>query len=97
MAADNQFPLLDMHHIFDKVGNVGLAASSLIKNEANSQKTDGIHPTAEGYRVMGVAVYTFLAQQRLLRNRIVCFGDSITFGDSNGQNYPAYLQQLVTA
>ena len=97
VAADNQFPLLDMHHIFDKVGNVGLATSSLIKNEANSQKTDGIHPTAEGYRVMGVAVYTFLAQQQLLRNRIVCFGDSITLGDNNGQNYPTCLQQLVTA
>ena len=97
VAAANQFPLLDMHHIFDKVGNVGLATSSLIKNEANSQKTDGIHPTAEGYRVMGVSVYTFLAQQQLLRNRIVCFGDSITFGDNNGQNYPTYLQQLVTA
>ena len=97
VASDNQFPLLDMHHIFVKVGNVGLTTSSLIKNEANSQKTDGIHPTAEGYRVMGVAVYTFLAQQQLLRNRIVCFGDSITIGDSNGQNYPAYLQQLVTA
>ena len=96
VAADNQFPLLDMHHIFEKVGNVGLEASSLIKNDANSQKTDGIHPTADGYRVMGVAVYTFLVQQQLLKNRIVCFGDSITIGDRNGHNYPAYLEQLVT-
>lgn len=96
IAADNQFPLLDMHHIFEKVGYIGLEASSLIKNEANSNKTDGIHPTPDGYRVMSIAVYTFLTQNQLLKNRIVCFGDSITIGDGNGKNYPSYLQQLVT-
>jgi lysophospholipase L1-like esterase len=68
----------------------------LIKNEANSNKTDGIHPTPDGYRVMSIAVYTFLTQNQLLKNRIVCFGDSITIGDGNGKNYPSYLQQLVT-
>lgn len=96
IAVDNQFPLLDMHHIFEKVGHIGLEASSLIKNEANSNKTDGIHPTPDGYRVMSIAVYTFLTQNQLLKNRIVCFGDSITIGDGNGKNYPSYLQQLVT-
>ncbi|MFD1142030.1 GDSL-type esterase/lipase family protein [Larkinella insperata] len=96
VAADHKLPLLDMHHIFEKVGNIGLEASSLIKNEANSQKTDGIHPTPEGYRTMAVAVHTFLTQNQLLKNRIVCFGDSITIGDGNGKNYPAYLQQLTS-
>ncbi|GAB4025549.1 SGNH/GDSL hydrolase family protein [Spirosoma koreense] len=96
VAADNQLPLLDMHHIFEAVGNIGLDASSLIKNEANSQKTDGIHPTPDGYRTMAVALYTFLTQRQLLTGRIVCFGDSITRGDDQGRNYPAYLQQLIT-
>ncbi|RAJ97469.1 lysophospholipase L1-like esterase [Larkinella arboricola] len=95
VADDHKLPLLDMHHIFEKIGNVGLDVSSLIKNEANSQKTDGIHPTAEGYRTMAVAIYTFLSQNGLLKKRIVCFGDSITIGDGNGKNYPAYLQQLT--
>ncbi|RRB07806.1 SGNH/GDSL hydrolase family protein [Larkinella rosea] len=97
VAADTHSPLLDMHHIFETVGNIGLEASSLLKNEANSNKTDGIHPTPEGYRTMAVAVYTFLSQRQLVKNRIVCFGDSITHGDDQGRNYPAYLQKLVTA
>lgn len=95
VAAAHKLPLLDMHHIFEKVGNIGLDASCLIKNEANSQKTDGIHPTPDGYRTMAVAIYTFLTQNQLLRNRIVCFGDSITIGDGHGKNYPNYLQQLI--
>jgi len=95
VASDNKFPFLDLHHIFEKVGTIGLEPSSLIKNETNSNKTDGIHPTPDGYRVIAVAVYTFLVQNQLLKNRIVCFGDSITLGDGNGQNYPTYLQQLV--
>ncbi|QKZ14864.1 SGNH/GDSL hydrolase family protein [Spirosoma sp. KUDC1026] len=96
VAADNRLPLLDMHHIFNTVGNIGLDASSLLKNEANSNKTDGVHPTPDGYRTMAVVIYTFLVQNKLLKNRIVCFGDSITKGDDQGRNYPAYLQQLVT-
>ncbi|MGM9510795.1 GDSL-type esterase/lipase family protein [Larkinella sp. GY13] len=97
VALDNNLPLLDMHHIFETVGNIGLEASSLLKNEANSNKTDGIHPTPEGYRTMAVALYTFLVQRQLVKNRIVCFGDSITHGDGDGKNYPAYLQKLVAA
>jgi lysophospholipase L1-like esterase len=96
VAADNRLPLLDMHHIFESVGNIGLEASSLLKNEANSNKTDGVHPTPDGYRTMAVTIYTFLVQNNLLKTRIVCFGDSITKGDDQGRNYPAYLQQLVT-
>ncbi|MBD2704052.1 esterase [Spirosoma sp. BT702] len=95
VAADNRLPLLDMHRIFDTVGLIGLDVASLIKNEANSGKTDGIHPTANGYRTMAIAIYTFLNQNQLLKNKIVCFGDSITKGDSDGQNYPAYLQNLT--
>lgn len=97
IATDNNLPLLDMHHIFEAVGSIGLTAGSLLKNEANSNKTDGVHPTPEGYRTMAVTIYTFLAQNKLIKNRIVCFGDSITKGDGEGQNYPAYLQQLVAA
>ncbi|WP_138990836.1 GDSL-type esterase/lipase family protein [Larkinella sp. C7] len=97
VASDTNSSLLDMHHIFETVGNIGLEANSLLKNEANSNKTDGIHPTAEGYRTMAVALYTFLVQRQLVKNRIVCFGDSITHGDGDGKNYPAYLQKLVAA
>lgn len=94
-AASFGFPCLDMHHVFASVGNIGLDRSSLLKNEANSGKTDGVHPTPDGYRLMAVTLYTFLAQRQRLKNRIVCFGDSITRGDADGQTYPAYLQRLM--
>jgi len=90
---------LDLHHLFEKVGNVSLDVNSLIKNEANSKTTDGLHPTPDGYRVIGVAVYEHLINNDLPRRKIVCFGDSITIGDgqSDGANYPAYLKKLLNS
>ncbi|MVT09250.1 SGNH/GDSL hydrolase family protein [Chitinophaga tropicalis] len=89
-------PLLDMHHVFEAVGNIGVAPDSLLQNEANSGKTDGIHPTPEGYRLMATVIYDCIIQRELPHKRVVCFGDSITFGDGGleGRSYPAYLKKL---
>lgn len=97
VAEDSHQSFLDMDHIFQRIGNIGLDQDSLIQNEANSKKTDGIHPTPEGYRTMAVAIYEYLVRQQLPVNRIVCFGDSITFGDggTEGKSYPAYLKRLL--
>ncbi|GAB3169385.1 SGNH/GDSL hydrolase family protein [Telluribacter humicola] len=97
LAKEYQLPLLDMHHIFEAVGNVGEAPDSLIQNEANSKKTDGIHPTPEGYRTMAVAIYQFLINNPQPHDRLVCFGDSITKGDGSldDRSYPAYLKKLL--
>lgn len=97
VAADNKQSFLDMDHIFQRIGNIGLDEDSLIQNEANSKKTDGIHPTHEGYRTMAVAIFEYIVQQQLPTGRIVCFGDSITFGDggTEGKSYPAYLKRLL--
>lgn len=97
IADDHKLPLLDMHHIFEKAGNIGEDADSLIKNEINSKKTDGIHPTPDGYRTMAVAIFEFITQHQLPYNRLVCFGDSITLGDGGieGKSYPAYLKKLL--
>jgi len=86
-----------MGHIFERAGNIGKDKDSLIQNELNSGKTDGVHPTAEGYRLMGVVVYDCIIQQKLPQKRIVCFGDSITHGDggTEGHSYPAYLKKLL--
>jgi lysophospholipase L1-like esterase len=96
MADDFRLSFLDIHFLFKKIGNVGLDKLSLIKNEANSNTTDGLHPTAEGYRVMGLAIYDHIISNRLSHSKIVCFGDSITFGDGSidAQSYPAYLNKL---
>lgn len=88
---------LDLFSVFEKAGNVGLEKSSWIKNEANSNSTDGLHPTAEGYRVIGVLVYQHIILNNLVSNKIVCFGDSITRGDGSmdKDSYPAWLQKLL--
>jgi lysophospholipase L1-like esterase len=97
VAADNKQPVLDMHYIFDKIGHVGEDADSLIQNEANSKKTDGIHPTPEGYRTMAVAIFECISEKALPHHRVVCFGDSITHGGGglSGKSYPAYLKRLL--
>lgn len=90
LAMEYKLSFLDMHHIFNAVGNIGENENSLIRNMANSKKTDGVHPTANGYIVMAVAIYEHIIQSHLPYNRIVCFGDSIT---ANG--YPSYLENLL--
>ncbi len=99
LAFEYKLSFLDLHHIFEKVGNVSLDASSLIKNEVNSQTKDGLHPTPDGYRVMGISVYQEIVHQKLPTKKIVCFGDSITIGDGKpeGANYPAYLKKLLNS
>ena len=97
LAKEYTASFLNIHHLFKQIGNVGLDPSSLIKNEANSNVTDGLHPTADGYRVIAVALYEKIIDSKLPVEKIVCFGDSITRGDGvpEGQNYPAYLERLL--
>lgn len=45
LAVEYKLEMLDMHHIFEKVGNIGEEPFSLIQNMANSKKEDGVHPT----------------------------------------------------
>jgi len=99
VAAKREQYLLDMHHIFARVGQIGTTAESLIRNEANSGQTDGIHPTAAGYRMMATALYAYIVGRNLPRSRVVCFGDSITAGSGGtaGNSYPAYLKDLLNA
>jgi lysophospholipase L1-like esterase len=106
LAGEKKVPLLDMFHIFDRVGSIGLEKDSLIRNEANSGSTDGIHPTPEGYRTMAIALHQFIRQHSDLNacRTLVCFGDSITAGGGKvgaanpaEKNYPGYLQQLFNA
>ncbi len=97
IASDRKLPFIDMHHIFEATGEIGEGKESLLQNEVNSQKKDGVHPTPDGYRTMAIAIYQFLKQANLAQTRIVCFGDSITAGDGGvqGKSYPAYLKRLL--
>ena len=59
---------------------------------------DGIHPTAIGYEDIANYIYSYIKSNRITASKIVCFGDSITYGiyvngagTSTGQTYPAVL------
>lgn len=96
-AYRNQLAFLDLHHIFTMIGNIGLDKTSLIKNMANSNLTDGLHPTSEGYRIIALAVFDRIISNNLPHSKIVCLGDSITLGDeAEGHTYPAYLTKLLS-
>jgi lysophospholipase L1-like esterase len=98
ISTEYDLSFLDIHHIFKTIGEVGTSAASLIQNETNSHKTDGVHPTPDGYRVIGLAVYQHIVNHALSHSRVICLGDSITQGDGSidGQNYPAYLKKLFS-
>jgi len=97
VAEENKVSFFDLSSIFEKVGKVGLDKDSLIRNELNSGKTDGVHPTQNGYRFLALAVSQFIIYNNLPTGRIVCFGDSITKGDgsTDKESYPAYLKKLL--
>jgi lysophospholipase L1-like esterase len=97
VAGTAQTGLLDMGSLFEKIGNIGTEASCLLLNEANSPRKDGVHPTPDGYRVIALAVYDYIMYNHLPAGRIVCFGDSITWGDGSldKASYPAYLKRLI--
>jgi len=98
IARKQKVHLLDIGQRFDAVGRIGLDKSSLIQNEANTHKTDGLHPTADGYRFISPAVYDYIVDHKLPTTNIVCFGDSITKGDGtmDRDSYPAFLKRLLT-
>lgn len=98
LAAQYNTSLLDLGTLFDKAGKIGTGKDSLLQNVENSNKTDGVHPTVEGYRFIGLAVYDFIVYNRLPQQRIVCFGDSITAGDGGVEknSYPAVLKRLLS-
>ncbi len=89
---------LDLEHRFIALGKIGTHKDALLQNEANSNHKDGVHPTATGYSFIALAVYDAILQHRLPKKRIVCFGDSITYGDGSidGNSYPAYLSALLS-
>ena len=78
------------------------AASSLIRNEANLRSKDGVHPSAEGYRILARLLADAIQTHNLPTSRIVCCGDSITYGahmegqgTTTGETYPAFLRNFL--
>lgn len=99
VARENNIPVVDFFAAAERAGGASELPGSLIRNLANSGSEDGVHPTAEGYRVLGALVADVMVRENLQgARRIVCFGDSITRGvhvsgegTATGKTYPAFL------
>lgn len=102
LAIKNKCHLIDLHRILLACGGSTTDKESLFQNEANSNINDGVHPTANGYKVIGTAVFEAITDLEPKATNIICFGDSITFGYKTkgqgtvtGQPYPAVLNSLL--
>lgn len=98
LAAEQSVLLADLRQWMQARGIPPEAKESFLRNEANSQSRDGVHLTAAGYRFLGEVLAGMLAPRAKPGDRVVCFGDSITFGahmpgagTATGETYPAWL------
>lgn len=94
--------LVDLNTICRERGEPKEDSSSIIRNKANVKIADGVHLTAEGYRLLAEEVYKKLKDQIQKGDTIVCFGDSLTFGSgmagagtASGETYPAFLKEII--
>ncbi len=85
---------------------VGESADSLVMNPANSGRRDGMHWTAAGADAVAAAAFNLICPRCRDGQRLVCFGDSLTYGvylrgkgtaDSTGQTYPGRLAVRLEA
>lgn len=90
--------VLDMFDAFEKANQL----KTFLMNLNNSKRNDGVHPTREGYAFIAQSIYQKMHNEHMPLKRIVCFGDSITFGYlvkgeglETGDSYPAVLNRML--
>jgi lysophospholipase L1-like esterase len=101
MAAKNKCILVDLNKILLASGGADTTRDGIFQNEANIGIADGIHPNANGYKVIASALYQTIITAKPNAKRIVCFGDSITCGyrmkgqgSTDGDTFPAVLNRM---
>jgi lysophospholipase L1-like esterase len=59
-------------------------------------RSDGLHPSGAGYEDIASYIFDYMTAQSIKTKKIVCFGDSITYGflvtgegTATGETYPA--------
>jgi lysophospholipase L1-like esterase len=104
LAKDNGVLVADFHAAIDSRGGATTDKACLLRNEANSGKNDGVHPTPAGYKLLAETVYGVLKGRVKDGQRVFCLGDSITYsqfakgaGTTTGETYPAVLKTLLNA
>lgn len=98
VATETQTAYLDLFELFKQKGDL----KAFLMNQKNSGRNDGVHPTAKGYTFIANAICEKLKEVNAPLDKLVCFGDSITFGYlvqgeglETGESYPAVLNQLL--
>jgi lysophospholipase L1-like esterase len=102
IAKKRNLPLVDVYALFTAVTKDQDSKASLLRNLANKKIKDGVHPHKAGYKVIAEAVYKTINKYKLPTKRIVCYGDSITYGagmkgagTATGNTYPGQLAKLL--
>lgn len=102
LAARNKCALVDLNKILTACGGADTTREGLFQNEANIGIADGVHPNANGYKVIATALYQAIVARKPHVRSIVCLGDSITCGyrvkgqgKAEGETYPAVLAKLL--
>jgi lysophospholipase L1-like esterase len=97
-AKRNELPLADLRKLCDEHDGAQITERSLIRNKVNANSEDGVHLTADGYRLMAELIASVLKDKTERGDIVVCIGDSITYGSSMqgagtayGETYPAWL------
>lgn len=95
--------VIDVRQHFIAHGSIGTSSRSWLRNEANCGTRDGTHPTEAGFRELAHFVFQAIKTNDQSAQKLVCFGDSITYGGGEeikpGQvmphSYPAILRTLL--
>ncbi|MCI5778962.1 MAG: GDSL-type esterase/lipase family protein [Lentisphaeria bacterium] len=94
LAKKHGCPLVDLWTLFKERGEIGETAASWLRNPANGRSVDGVHPVGPGYAQIAKAVGAAMKEAGLKPKKIVCFGDSITFGIGAAKPEESYPEQL---
>ena len=103
VAAERGIELVDLYKLIDPADE---SAGSLLLNEANSNRRDGMHFTAQGNQVVAENVCKCIQKYYPDTRRIVCLGDSLTYGvympgkgtsEPDALTYPGILQKLLNS
>jgi lysophospholipase L1-like esterase len=91
LCVEQKVSLADFSNVLDEAGGPSPAISP-----------DGVHLTAEGYRLLAATFFQVIARFPEAGDSIVCIGDSLTYGvplrtaDRNSdQTYPAQLERML--
>lgn len=99
IAEQNGVKFLDLFQKFTDINVPKHNEDLYIRNVKNSGKCDGVHPTDLGYQFIAENVFECLKTNKLIKieSKIVCFGDSITYGSGSkkGKSYPSVLCNLM--